>query len=65
MFTCMASRAVHIEVATTLATDGFINALRRFICIRGNVHRLRSDRGTNFVGASNELTQALKEMSNV
>ena len=65
MFTCMASRAVHIEVATTLATDGFINALRRFIGIRGNVHRLRSDRGTNFVGASNELTQALKEMSDV
>ena len=32
LFTCMASRAIHIEVAATLETDSFINALRRFLC---------------------------------
>ena len=31
LFTCMVSRAVHIEVAASLETDSFINALRRFI----------------------------------
>ena len=31
LFTCMASRAVHIETANSLETDAFINALRRFI----------------------------------
>ena len=62
LFTCMASRAVHIETANSLETDAFINALRRFICRRGLIRQLRSDQGTNFVGARTELAQALAEM---
>ena len=49
----MATRAIHLEVATSLDTDAFINALRRFIAIRGPIRNLRCDRGTNFVGAMN------------
>lgn len=63
LFTCMASRAVHIEVSKSLETDSFINALRRFVSRRGNVRQLRSDQGTNLVGAKNELKQALTEMN--
>ena len=62
LFTCMASRAIHIETANNLETDAFINALRRFQAERGPVHQLRSDRGTNFIGAHRELTQALEQM---
>ena len=51
LFTCLFSRAVHLEVAHTLETDSYINALRRFICRRGPVRRIRSDQGTNCVGA--------------
>ena len=55
IFTCLMSRAVHLEVADSLETDAFINALRRFIAIRGPTRQLRCDRGTNFIGAKNEL----------
>ncbi|KAL3981342.1 small subunit ribosomal protein S12 [Sarotherodon galilaeus] len=61
IFTCLAIRAVHLEVAASLDTDSFINALRRFIARRGQVVELRSDNGTNFVSAERELTKAIQE----
>ncbi|XP_072022724.1 uncharacterized protein [Amphiura filiformis] len=61
IFTCFASRAVHIEVAASLDTASCINALRRFISRRGQVKVMYSDNGTNFVGANKELKQAMEE----
>ncbi|KAK0132470.1 hypothetical protein N1851_032648 [Merluccius polli] len=55
MFSCMSSRAVHIEVIEAMSTSSFINALIRFFAIRGPAKQIRSDCGTNFVGASREL----------
>ncbi|XP_050419153.2 uncharacterized protein LOC126832434 [Patella vulgata] len=55
IFTCLTTRAIHLEVIEDMGTSGFINALRRFIAIRGNVSEFRSDRGTNFIGTTNEL----------
>ena len=63
IFTCLASRAVHLETLNSMDTDSFINALRRFISRRGKVQKLRSDQGTNFVGAKNELASAMKEIN--
>ena len=64
LFTCMMSRAIHLETANSLENDSFINALRRFIAIRGPVRQLRCDRGTNFVGANNQLNRELASMTN-
>ncbi len=60
IFTCLAIRAVHIETITSLDTDSFIHALRRFIARRGQVAEIRSDNGTNFVGAERELQEAIQ-----
>ena len=62
LFTCLMSRAVHVETSNTLETDSFINCLRRFIAILGPIRQLRSDKGTNFVGAENELKMTLNEL---
>ena len=62
LFTCLSSRAIHIEVTASMDTDSFIQALRRFMARRGPVRVMSSDNGGNFVGAENELKQAWKEM---
>ena len=62
VFTCLACRAIHLETACSLTTDSFISSLRRFISIRGPIKQLRCDRGTNFVGARNELEAELQNM---
>ena len=60
LFTCLTIRAVHIEVVSSLDTDSFLNALRRFVARRGQPEEIRSDNGTNFVGANHELRKAIK-----
>jgi hypothetical protein len=55
MFACLSCRGVHIEIIEEMSTSSFINALRRFISIRGYVKEFFSDRGTNFVGGIKDL----------
>lgn len=50
LFTCLVTRAIHTEIIGELSSSAFIDAVRRFIAIRGPVTLFRSDRGTNFVG---------------
>ena len=59
---CMNSQAVHLEVAKSLETDDFILMLMRFLNRRGHVRELRSDNGTNFVGADREIKEAIEHI---
>ena len=61
LFTCLASRAIHLESVNSLSTDSFLNAYKRFVSRRGAVRTLFCDNGTNFVGGKNTLEEALKE----
>lgn len=58
---CLTTRAVHIEVLTSLDIDSFLMSLRRFISRRGKPANL-SDQGTNFKGGDRELADAFNAM---
>jgi len=51
LFTCAVYRCVHLDFVTSLSTEIFLNALERFINVRGRPHQIYSDNGSNFVGA--------------
>lgn len=57
IFVCMVTKAVHIEVVSSLSTENFILALKRFVSRRGNPSIIYSDNATNFVGARHELKE--------
>ena len=62
IFTCLASRAIHLENVNSMDIDSFIMCLKRFIGCHGNVRMLRSDNGSNFIGAEKELSEDFLDM---
>lgn len=61
LFTCLSTRAVHIEITESLDTDAFINALRRFINTRGNPVTIYSDNGTNLRAGEKEIRESIQQ----
>lgn len=57
VFVYFSTKAVHLEMVTSLTTEAFLAALSRFTARRGICTQLFSDNGTNFVGASRELQE--------
>lgn len=55
LFTCLAVRAIHLEIATNLSTDAVLMCIRNLIHLRGVPKLIRCDNGTNFIGARNLL----------
>ena len=61
IFTCMTTRAIHLEFVTDRSTDTFLMAFRRFACLRGQPSTCWSDCGTNFVGAQSYLQEIMQD----
>ena len=61
LFTCLTTRAVHLELVASLSTDSALLALRRMAARRGWPRVMFSDNGTNFRGADAELRSTYKE----
>jgi len=61
LFTCLAFRAVYLEIAYGLEFQipCFLNALNRMINTRGVPDEMLSDNGANFVAANKELCELL------
>ena len=63
LFTCMTTRYVHLEVAESLSTPDFLQALHKMMARRGQPRSIYSDNGTNFVGAECELKSMVKKLN--
>ena len=61
IFTCLTTRAIHLEIAGSLSADSAVMALRRMIARRGCPTEIWSDNGTNLKAADKELRQAIDE----
>ena len=59
LFTCLTSRAVHIEVVPSLEAETSLTAITRFIARRSKPSTYLSDNGTNFVGAAREMRDCI------
>ena len=62
LFTCLTTRAVHLEIAHSLDTDSCLMTVRMMMARRGRPANIWSDNGTNFVGTEKELREALTRL---
>ncbi len=63
IFKCLTTLSVHLDLLTSIATDSFLMALRRFVVRRGTPAELYSDHGTNFHGGQRELQEAFASLT--
>ena len=54
--------AIHLEIANSLETDSFLTVVRKFLERWDNIRQMRSDNGSNFVGAVRELKISFQDM---
>lgn len=62
LFKCLTTRAIHIEVLSSINIDSFLMALRRFVSRRGKPAEILCDQGTNFRGGDRELQETFNAM---
>ena len=60
VFTCLNTRAIHLEMAVDYSAMEFIQVLRRFFAVRGKPALILSDNGTQLVGAERELREMIE-----
>ncbi len=54
---CLSTKAVHLDLCSSLSMVDFRAALRRFVARRGCPSDIYCDNGTNFVGAREEIRE--------
>jgi len=62
LFTCLATRTIHLEVAYGLNIDSFMRAFCRMCNRHGVPEELLSDNAANFVGASQKLCRLREQL---
>lgn len=59
LFVCFSTKAVHLELVSSLSTEAFLSALDRFVSRRGLSADIYSDQGTNSLGQIGSLRSSI------
>uniref|UniRef100_A0A1I7W353 Integrase catalytic domain-containing protein n=1 Tax=Loa loa TaxID=7209 RepID=A0A1I7W353_LOALO len=59
LFTCLATRAVHLKLMETMSTEQFVQAFRGFISRRKQPQHIISDNAKNLIAASKVLVELI------
>uniref|UniRef100_A0A914LY07 Integrase catalytic domain-containing protein n=1 Tax=Meloidogyne incognita TaxID=6306 RepID=A0A914LY07_MELIC len=60
LFTCLSTRAIHLEIILDLSASSFLHILRRFIALRGCPKKIISDNGTHFKAVADIIGANIK-----
>ena len=60
LYTCMVTRAVHLELCESLNVDSFLNSFRRFVALRGKPAHCFSDNETNLTAGQTCLKNGIE-----
>lgn len=61
LYACSLTRALHLELTTTMETKEFLGTLKRLIARRGRPDKIYSDNGRTFVGAARWVRTAMED----
>ena len=65
IFVCLATKAVHLELASDLTTEASLACLKRFFARRGHSDSISSDNASNFAGADRELRELYQKVNSI
>ena len=61
LFTRITTRALHVEIITSMDTSSCVMVVEWFVSRRGTPAMIWSDNGTNFIGAEKQLREIVKK----
>ncbi|XP_071123866.1 uncharacterized protein [Mytilus edulis] len=61
LFTCAATRAIHLEIVTDLTEESFMLAFKRFVARRSTPRIMLSDNATTFKAAAEKITRSSQD----
>ena len=61
LFICLTTRAIHVEIVTSMDTSSCVMGVERFVPRRGTPAMIWSDNDTNFIGAEKELRETVEK----
>ena len=62
LFVCLQTHCCHLEMASSLETDAFLNAFTRMVARRVWPKLMISDNETNYVGATREIKKLVEDI---